>query len=389
MKDPARGPFRRWIGALAEFALALAVALVLGEVCARLFLRLPPRVAPVSLNLKQPVAEALAPGMGECLVQGGEAVVHYPNRDGTSREVRYRTNSDGFRDRTYERQPPEGTLRIAVLGDSIAFGFGVAEEDAPPKQLERELGARLGSPVEVLNCGVYSFNATQQAAHLRYRVAAFEPDLVLFLTTVTDASGGAIADAPGKNDTWQVRWIARLGLMSGRFALDDPALDPAQRRQILSVLDPAQRRMLALRQRSALVDYLANGTHTWLYGQVMTRNYQGDWQPGSPGRATVTAAYADARDFGAERGFEVRVALYPVLDRLDDYALGPVHASVAEICAELGLGFHDLLPALAGEDATALHAHAHDKHPNARANQLVAEYLAAELEPIVARGLGQ
>jgi hypothetical protein len=241
----------------------------------------------------------------------------------------------------------------------------------------------------VLNCGVYSFNATQQAAHLRYRVAAFEPDLVLFLTTVTDASGGAIADAPGKNDTWQVRWIARLGLMSGRFALDDPALDPAQRRQILSVLDPAQRRMLALRQRSALVDYLANGTHTWLYGQVMTRNYQGDWQPGSPGRATVTAAYADARDFGAERGFEVRVALYPVLDRLDDYALGPVHASVAEICAELGLGFHDLLPALAGEDATALHAHAHDKHPNARANQLVAEYLAAELEPIVARGLGQ
>jgi hypothetical protein len=211
----------------------------------------------------------------------------------------------------------------------------------------------------------------------------------MFLTTVTDASGGAIAEAAGKNDTWQVHWIRRLGLTSGRFALDDPALEPAQRRKIVAALEPAQRRMLALRQRSALVDYLANGTHTWLYSQVMTRNYLGDWQPGSPGRAAVAAAYADARALGAERGFEVRVALYPVLDRLDDYALGPVHASVAEMCAELGLGFHDLLPALAGQDAASLHAHAHDKHPNARANQLVAAHLAAELAPLVARELGQ
>src|SRR5688572_4549556 len=112
MKDPARRPFRRWIGALAEFALALAVALVLGEVCARLFLRLPARVAPVSLDLKVPVDAALAPGMDECLVQGGSAVVQYPNSDGTAREVHYRTSPDGFRDRTYPRQPPEGTFRI-------------------------------------------------------------------------------------------------------------------------------------------------------------------------------------------------------------------------------------------------------------------------------------
>jgi hypothetical protein len=400
MMDPATGArapvqrsfgrsLRRWTRKAAEYALALALALVLAEVCARLFLRLPPRVAPVSLDLRVPVDEALAPGMVDCLVQNGSAVVQYPNLDGSSREVRYRTSSDGFRDRTYAPRPPEGTFRIAMLGDSIAFGIGIAEEDAPPQQLQRELEALLGDRIEVMNCGVYTFNATQQAAHLRYRVAAFEPDMVIFLASVTDASGGAIADAPGKNDTWQQRWIRRLGLMSGRFSLDDPALEPAQRRQILLALEPAQRRMLVLRQRSALIDYLANGTHTWLYSRVMARNYLGDWQPGSPGRAAVVAAYADARDFGAERGFEVRVALYPVLYQLDDYPLGPVHASLAAICAELGLGFHDLLPPLAGQDAAALHAHAHDKHPNARANQLVAAYLAAELAPLVARELGQ
>jgi hypothetical protein len=146
---------------------------------------------------------------------------------------------------------------------------------------------------------------------------------------------------------------------------------------------------MALRQRSALIDYLVNAAHAWLYSRVMTRNYLGDWTPGSPGRAAVAAAYRDARDFAAQRGFEVRVALYPVLDRLDDYALGPVHGAVRELCAELGLGFHDLLPALEGRDARALHAHAHDKHPNALANRLAAEHLAGELEPIVRAKLGR
>jgi hypothetical protein len=66
-----------------------------------------------------------------------------------------------------------------------------------------------------------------------------------------------------------------------------------------------------------------------------------------------------------------------------------VHAAVAELCAEEGLAFHDLLPALEGQDARALHAHAHDKHPSGRANRLVAELLARELEPVVAGGLGE
>ena len=385
-EEPAAPALRRRWRAPLEYAAALAVALVLAELGARLFLRLPARVQPSPLSLKEAVAEERAPGLGEWLRPGAEATARYPALGGGSeaapafREVLYRINADGFRDRRFPRERVPGTYRIAVLGDSVAFGFGVDAADSPPKQLERELAALLdegvGERVEVMNCGIYSFNATQQAAHLRHRVAPFAPDLVLFLTTVTDASGRGIEIDPAKNDNWEVRWTNRLGLTSGRFT------------PVGAGTSPARRRMLALRRRSALVDFAANRAYTWLRSRVMKAGYLHDWSEGSPGRAAVAAAFADAHALGRERGFEVRVALYPVLDSLDDYPMGPVHEAVRALAAAEGLDFHDLLAAFTGQHASELHAHAHDKHPNARANALAAEALAAELAPPVAQVLG-
>jgi hypothetical protein len=351
---------------------------VLAEVGARLFLRLPARIQPTSLALKVQVPEDQAPGMLECLMLDGRAVAHYPTLDGGEIEIPYRTSPQGFRDRPRSRERTPGTYRIAVLGDSVAFGFGIPEEHAAPQILERLFDEHLGpGRVEVMNCGIYSFNATQQAAHLAYRVADFRPDLVLFLTTVTDASGRGIVADPGKSDRWEVRWTRRLGLTSGRF-------DPGE-----SSVPPAQRRMLALRRRSALADYVANRTFTWLRGRVMSDGYEQDWLAGSPGRAAVKEAYTRARDLGRERGFDVWVAMYPVLDRLDDYPLESVHTAVAEICEELGLEFVDLLPAVEGLKATELQAHAHDKHPNGIANRYVAELLEERLEPVIRASLGE
>src|SRR5262245_46388079 len=46
-------------------------------------------------------------------------------RDGRPPHVLYATNADGFRDHAYDRVKPKDAYRIAVVGDSVSFGYGV------------------------------------------------------------------------------------------------------------------------------------------------------------------------------------------------------------------------------------------------------------------------
>jgi lysophospholipase L1-like esterase len=91
-------------------------------------------------------------------------------------------NSHGYRDRERSVAKPEGTLRIAVLGDSFAEARQVALEDTFVAVLERLLaGDRRfdGRTIEVLNFGVSGYGTTQELLALRRDVLAFQPDQVI------------------------------------------------------------------------------------------------------------------------------------------------------------------------------------------------------------------
>jgi hypothetical protein len=97
-------------------------------------------------------------------------------------------------DRLGLRNPPgrEETgpaKRIVVLGDSYAFGWGVAEKDAFPRQLERMIRETYPDvSVEVVNAGVPGYGFYQQRAVLE-RVASDAPvDVVI--TTLSLANDG-------------------------------------------------------------------------------------------------------------------------------------------------------------------------------------------------------
>ena len=82
--------------------------------------------------------------------------------------------------------------RVAVLGDSIAFGYWVSDEQGFARQLETLLERRAGPAggrVEVLNFGVPGYNLEQEIEALRAKALAFSPDLVVVLFCLNDLEG--------------------------------------------------------------------------------------------------------------------------------------------------------------------------------------------------------
>jgi hypothetical protein len=104
--------------------------------------------------------------------------------------VRWSTNAQGLRDRSYAPEKPAGTFRIALVGDSIGAGWGVDDGLAFESVLEGLLDARSrgagGPAVESLNFAVPGLGPGQRWEHFRRIGWATDPDLVIVEATEAD-----------------------------------------------------------------------------------------------------------------------------------------------------------------------------------------------------------
>ena len=103
--------------------------------------------------------------------------------------MRIRTNSEGMRDREFERAKPPGTVRIAVLGDSVTMGYLLPSYlETYPKILEAMLNYDGRRRYEVLNYGVTGYNSAQEQIVLEEKVLKAAPDVVLVGFCLNDAT---------------------------------------------------------------------------------------------------------------------------------------------------------------------------------------------------------
>jgi lysophospholipase L1-like esterase len=87
-------------------------------------------------------------------------------------------NSHGLRDREYKWDKPPGVKRILVLGDSFAWGYGVADSEIFTEVLERELAGGKQS-WQVLNSGVSGWGTDQEYLFLNSEGFRYSPDIVI------------------------------------------------------------------------------------------------------------------------------------------------------------------------------------------------------------------
>lgn len=187
-QNPAPPGSRQTLALAVLVVWGLAVGLGVLEVAARLIeIPRPPRRARVSpehrgLPKVLSVRSMLTPNIEGVLANGAY----------------FRNNSGGFRGPEVDRIPPPGTFRIAVIGDSLTMGAGVANHEAYPPLVQSELEDRYpGGKFEVLNFGVGGLNTSAILARLRSAAAGYSPHMVVYGFTMNDLEGpGYVRNRP-------------------------------------------------------------------------------------------------------------------------------------------------------------------------------------------------
>jgi len=271
----------------------------------------------------------------------------------------------GFRGPEWPREKDEGTLRIALIGDSVAFGFGVHSKETVGELLPETL-SRLGGPTsEVLNFGVNGYNSHQQRAVFEEYALKLDPDLIILLPANNDHKRPLLVDGDGwlhwdGSNTENTRvtdksikrmsrqrlpaWASRsrallyLSLWRGKSALSEA---PKTARE---AVDEPRRDWMGAFTAGPISDRLRES----VYGPIREMLLTADGY----GIPVIIAHYCASPDY--RRMFQILAAeeQVPVLELL---ALFPEVGSLAEFTAEFGLGW--------------------DSHPNSEAQRRWAEAL--------------
>lgn len=325
---------REWAARLLLVAFSLAAVLA----CAELWLR----------SFDRPWGMALVPHR-----TSPRLAALPPSATGVIAGVPVRTNAAGYRGPERDRAKPPGVFRIALLGDSMTFGWGVREEETFAARLEALLaGAHPETRWEVDNFAMIGSNTAQQAEAFAIDVAPAAPDLVLLGFFMNDVDPPVLA-------------ASASGASAGAATATEPAAPRARRLTAgpLRTVQFLKSRGAALARRFGIA---ASGSAVERYAALFASRSDG-WLACEEG---LRALAESTRSRDARLG----VLILPFMVSLDDsYPLRDAHDQVTAFCAREKIACLDLLPSFRGRSAATLSVTPLDNHMNGDGHAIAAQ----------------
>jgi lysophospholipase L1-like esterase len=259
-----------------------------------------------------------------------------PNLDTFYKCRPFVTDSRGLRDRAYAVAKPPNTFRVAVLGDSFTMGSGVSLEETYHAFLEARLEREApGRRYEFINFGVSGYYLSQYLAVLRHKALAYDPDLVL----VGFFAGNDMRVPPADKFSrpYRVKAVRNAFFKLHSFSLAGDIWKYSIAHRFKSArLDPAELERIRREQR-----------------------------------AYVDATFAEMATLLRPLGIPLAIAY------LDNAPRDPT--VVRDLAGKHGFTFIDTTAAFEGRSVLEYTINPTDKHPNGKANRLIADAIHAGL----------
>jgi lysophospholipase L1-like esterase len=257
----------------------------------------------------------------------------------------YAINSSGFRGPEFSDKGL-GSKKIAYLGDSFTFGWGVEQHEVYPSYLEHELEtAPYNLKINTFNFGVPGYNTTQEYYQLKSIVANYRPDMVILGFVLNDAEPQMnVIRKPTETYKDVNSWL----LAHTKHKINRKIFDKKQ------VLVPGHVHM------EPLTKAFEKRNAKWLEAKK---------------------SFFSIVELCKQENIHLLVVIFPTFGSTFDssYCCKIIHEEVANWGREVNADFIDLLPYFSGTDSKFYMVEG-DGHPNAKAFEKSAKILA----PIVA-----
>ncbi|MEC9374746.1 MAG: SGNH/GDSL hydrolase family protein [Pseudomonadota bacterium] len=253
---------------------------------------------------------------------------HTPGANAYLMGVDVKINSDGMRDSEYtiERNAKH---RIAFLGDSLTFGWGVDKVDTFESQLEVILSKT--QPTEILNFGHGNFNTQQQVSLFKKTGLKYQPDQAVVFYFINDAEVTPV------RSNWL--WLSHLRSVTFLWS-----------------------RIRGLLTRSNS-------------GQTFESFYKDLYQDDKQGLLAVKSSFLELQDICLERNIQLQVVMLPELHNLIDYPFKLEYKKISGFLEDNNIDVIDLTDSFLGyKPSEDLWVAPDDAHPNALAHKMIAEF---------------